>query len=305
MAVDGILKTYGDVTVKPDVVGAIALLTALETWFLGNLGTSTAQAVVHQTQVDTLRTAQSRAVAQGADYSLLESSTPSFLTNLVEEVHIPFAVTAAQQRSAHFSGENMLAYQTQKAMKDYGNAVEFDLVRSTQVSGQSGVTAKMSGIIEAVSKSTNHTSHSSGTVLSASIINGLMKAAVDNSNGTVGTDVFMGSFLRAVIDDFTQKSNTIVNVPSSTIDNIIDFYQTSFGRIAMHYHRYVQQSGDATGRMLTVRPEALKIAYLERSFIDRNISRTGNYDKRAVVGQMTLEVKNQENHWFADGFDID
>ncbi len=305
MATDGILKTYEDTSIKPDVVGVIEILTARETWFLGNLGKRTAYNVVHQTQVDTLRTPASAAVKQGVDYTLLDRTTPDFLTNIVEEVQIPFGVTAAQQRSAHFSGENELARQTQKALKDWGNASEFDLVRSTLTSGASGTTAKMSGIVEAVSKSTNTTAHNSGTVLSASIINGLMKDAVDNSNGNVAYETFMGSFLRNVVDGFTQKSNSLVSVDAHTIDNMVDMYQTSFGRIALHYHRYVHQSGDSTGRVLSVNPETLKIAYLEKPFVDTNIARTGNYTKRAVVGQLTLEVKNQDNNWWANGFDID
>ena len=163
----------------------------------------------------------------------------------------------------------------------------------------------MSGIIEATSRSTNNTAHSSGTALVASIINGLMRDNVDNGNGNAATDLFCGSFLRNVIDGFTQKSNTLVSVDAHTIDQMVDMYQTSFGRIAVHYHRYVQQSGDATGRLLSVRPDSLKIAYLRRPFVDTTLQRAGDYDFRAVIGDMTLEVKDRNSNWFASGFDKD
>jgi hypothetical protein len=244
---------------------------------------------------DTLRTAASAAVAEGADFSALARTTPSRLTNIVEKVAIPFKVSRTQQLVQHFFGENELARQTTKSLMDWGNASEFDLVRSTLTSGASGTAPKMSGIIQATSKSSNHTSHNSGTVLNASHINGLMKDNTDNSNGDVSTELFSGSFLRNAIDAFTQKSNTIVTVDATTILNTVDVYQTSFGRLNIHYHRYVQQSGDATARLLAVRPEKLKIAFL----------RAGDYDFRAVVGDMTLEVRNQDSNWFADGFDKD
>ena len=86
--------------------------------------------------------------------------------------------------------------------------------------------------------------------------------------------------------------------------NTISTYETSFGTINIHVHRYVQQSGDATGRALAIRPEKLKVAMLEKPQIDTNLARSGPYDFRAVAGQHTLEVHNQDSNWFSDGFNI-
>mgnify|MGYP001564999985 FL=1 len=304
-ATDEILRSYGDTTAKTDVVGLVEIITARETWFLNNLGKSVAMNTIHSTMIDTLRTAGSSAVAEGADFTTLASVVPTLITNLVEKVAIPFKVSRTQQLVQHYHGENELARQTTKALFDWGNSTEFDLIRSTLVSGVSGTTPKMSGIIEATSRSTNQTVHSSGTALVASIINGLMRDNVDNHNGNAATDLFAGSFLRNVIDGFTQKSNSLVGVDANTIDSMVDYYQTSFGRIAVHYHRYVQQSGDATGRLLAVRPDSLKIAYLRRPFVDTTLQRAGDYDFRAVIGDMTLEVKDRGSNWFSSGFDKD
>lgn len=303
---DEILRSYGDTTRKTDVVGVVELITARETWFLQNLGKSVAVNTVHSTMIDTLRAAQSRAVGESADFTTLASDVPTLVTNLVQKVAIPFKVSRTQQLIQHYHGQNELARQTVKALSDWGNATEFDLVRSTIVSGVSGTTTKMSGIIEATSRSTNHTAHDSGTALVASIINGLMKDNVDgHENGVPATDLFAGAFLRNVIDGFTQKSNSLVSVDANTIDNLIDFYQTSFGRIAVHYHRYLQQSADATGRLLAVKPDNLKLAYLRRTMIDTTLQRAGDYDFRAVVGDLTLELGSRSSAWYADGFDKD
>lgn len=309
---DSILRHYGDVTVKPDVVALVELLTALESWFLNNLGKTQASGPVHQTQVDTLPSADSLAVEEGTDLSLSAVTTPTFLTNIVQHVARSFGVSDVQRKIAHFNGQDMLSYQTMKAAKELGNALELDIVRSTLVSGVSGTTPKMRGIVQAISKSTNTTAHNSGTVLSASIINGLMKANWDNSNGNTATDLFMGSFLRNVVDGFTQKSNSLINVPAHTIDNIVDVYQTSFGRINVHVHRYVQSSvstagtlgADATGRLLAVRPEYIKIAYLNPIYMI-DLAKAGASDKKAYVTDLTLETRNQDVNFNATGFDID
>ena len=73
----------------------------------------------------------------------------------------------------------------------------------------------------------------------------------------------------------------------------------------IHKHRYIQQSGDATGRVLAIRPEKLAVAFLEMPMIDTGLARSGPYDFRAVAGSHTLETRNQDSCWYADGFDID
>lgn len=308
MASDAILRTYGDVSAKEDVVlNAVEILTARETQIFNMLGKTSAINTIHSYLVDTLATAASLAVEEAADYTAVANSTPTRLTNLVEIVAKNFKVSRTQQSISHYHGEDELTRQTQKALMDWGNAAEFDLVRSTLVSGVSGTVPKMMGIIAAISKSTNTTVHTSGTLWSASILDGLMKLNWENSNGDVATDLFLGSFLRAATDNFTQKSNVVVNNPGgqTQIVRTITTYETAFGTLRIHTHRYLQQSSDATGRVLAIRPEKLKIAFLEKPRIDTGLQRGGDYDNRAVIGKFTLETRNQDSNWFASGFKKD
>lgn len=304
MADVNVLTTYGDRSAREDVVlNAVEILTAKETQIANMIGESTAIATIHSYLTDTLRAAASQAVAEEGDYTALTTTTPSRLTNIVEIVAIPFKVSRTQQDISHYHGRNELERQTEKALMDWGNSMEFDLVRSTLVSGASGTAPKMSGIIEATSLANNHTSHTSGTAWSASILDGLMKLNWDNSNGDVATDLFMGSYLRTKTDDFTAKSNVVVNGGGMTgIVRTVTTYETAFGTVRIHTHRYIQQSADATGRVLAVRPEKLKKAWLKKPYIDTDLARSGDYDNRAVVGKLTLEVNNQNSNWYADGF---
>ena len=285
------------------VLNAIEILTPKENWFTTNLGKTKAIALTHSFQVDTLRSVQSQAVESGADYTQLAVTTPTRLNNLVQHIAVPFSVNKAEQAVQHYSGTNELERQTMKAMSDWGNSCEFDLVRSTLVSGVSGTIPKMNGIILAISKSTNTTAHTSGTVFSASILNGLMNGNWENSNGDVATDLFMGSALRNTLDSFTQKSNVVVaGLGLTELVNSVDAYRTSAGVLRIHSHRYVQQSGDATGRILAVNPTKLKIAYLNLPYVDTTLARSGPYDRRAVAGDLCLEVNNQDSNFFASGF---
>jgi Family of unknown function (DUF5309) len=298
------LLSYGDSARKEDVVlNAIEILTARETQIMNMLGKTTAIDTVHHFLTDTLLTAASLAVTEAGDYSKSTLSTPTRNSNVVEIIAKAFAVSRTQQNIEHYHGQNELARQTEKALMDWANAAEFDLVRSTLVSGVSGTAPKLSGIIEATSVAANHTSHTSGTAWSASILDGLMKLCWDNSNGDVATDIFMGSKLRVDTDGFVQKTNTVVNNGSLTgIVRTVSTYETAFGTLMVHTHRYIQQSSDATGRILAIRPEKLKLAFLEKPYIDTGLARSGPYDMRAVTGSFTLETRNKQSQFYADGF---
>jgi hypothetical protein len=307
MAADNILRTFGDVARKEDVVlNAVEILTAKEDQIANMIGRSRAIDTVHTYLTDTLATAASIAGGEEAAFSASARSTPSRLTNLVQNMYVDYQVTRTQRLVEHYHGQDELQRQTKKALTEWGNGLEFDLVRSTLVSGVSGTTPKMKGIIAAISKSTNYTSHTSGTVFSASILDGLMKANWDNSNGDVATDLFVGSFLRNVIDGFTQKTNQLVTDATATrILRTVTLYETSFGVLSIHKHRYVQQSSDATGRILAINPDKLALAWLEMPYIDTGLARTADADPRRVIGKGTLEVQNQDSNWYADGFDKD
>lgn len=311
MASDAILRSYGDTSIREDVVlNAIEILTARETQVFNMLGKTEAIQTIHSYLTDTLRTPSLNglAVEEAADYTANAGSSPTRLTNIVEIIALPFKVSRTQQQVAHYTGQNELARQTQKGLMDWANAAEFDLVRSILASGTSGTTPKLNGIISAISKSTNYTSQTSGTIWSASILDGLVLANWQNSNGDVATDIFMGGILRKKTDYFTQKSNVVVNTPGiTTIVRTVSTYQTAFTTLNIHTHRYVQQSGDLTGRVLALRPEKLKVAFLQnggKPYIDTELARSGDYDVRAVVGKFTLEVHNQDSNFYADGYDI-
>lgn len=300
--------TFGDVSIKEDVVlNAVEILTAKETQIMNMLPKTRAIATVHNYLTDTLRTPATAGMAETADYSAANSSTPTRYTNLVEKVGLARKVSRTQQRVEHYHGQDELSRETSKLLLDWANAFEFDLVRSTLVSGLSGTIAKMEGIIAHTSLAKNHTSHTSGTVFHASILEGLMKNAWVTSNGDTPTDLFMSAGTRKALDDATQKSNVVVNQANGLTDivKMTSVYTTAFGRVEVHTHRYVFQSGtDATDRVLALRRDKGAVAWLQTPVMDTDLSRAGDYDLVAVVGEGTFEARNKESFFFSDGFGI-
>ena len=304
MAIAGALQTYGDVSKREDVVlNSIEILTAVENTIQSALGKTKAINMVHSYLVDTLATAASLAVEQGADFGLTALTTPTRLTNIVEEIAKAFLVTRPEEMVQSYSGVNELDRQLTKALKDWGNALEFDLVRATLASGISGTVATFNGIINGISLANNTTAETSGTVFSATVLDGLMYSSWNTSNGDVATDVYVGGILKRAADNFVQKSNVVVNTPTniSTIVRTVTTFETSMGTVTIHKHRYVQQGSDATGRVLAIRPEKIKVAYLDMPFI-KELAESGAYAKKAVYGSCTPEYRNQNSNFFASGF---
>lgn len=303
------INTYGDTSVREDVVlNAIEILTATETQVSSMLGRSTAIATVHSYLTDTLRTAASAAVSEEGDFSASGQTTPSRKTNTVEIVAVPLKVSRTQQQVQHYHGQNELERQTNKALKDFGNSFEFDLIRSTLVSGVSGTAPKMEGVIAHISKSTNTTAHTSGTIFNATILDGLLKNQWANSNGSVATDLIVSAGIKKRLDDSVQKSNVVVNAPNgmTEIVKMTSTYTTSFGRLAINTHRYVFQSGtDSTDRVLGINRNKGAVAWLKMPYIDNDLARSGDYDIKAVVGKGTFECHNSDAFFFANGFLIE
>lgn len=268
------------------------------------IGRTDAINTIHSYLVDTYRTAATAAVKEDEDYSDIARTAPTRQTNIVETIAIPFSVTRIQQAVEHFSGENELERQTGKALKEFADALEFDLLNSTLVSGASGTAVKMSGIYEAISATGNYTAHNSGTIFSATILEGLMKLNWENSNGNTATDIFVGSFLKNKIDNFTQKTYTVVTGQETKIVNMVSVYQTSAGMVRIHAHRMVQPSSATTGRVLALSPDQLKLAWLIKPYVDKDLARSGPYDRRVVTGSCTLEVRAKTSNWNTIGFHL-
>lgn len=134
--------TYGDVSRKEDVVlNAVEILTAKETQIFNMLGKTTAIDTIHSYLVDNLKAAAANSVEETSDYTYTQRTTPTRQTNIVQIIAIPLRVSRTAQEVSHYHGQDELTRQTNKALMEWANDAEFNLLRSTLTSGVSGTTA--------------------------------------------------------------------------------------------------------------------------------------------------------------------
>ncbi len=298
----GELRTYGDASIVQDVQAEIEILTPTENLLVKGLQKTTAVSEVHQWQDDTLATAGSAAVTQYKAFTPSTLSTPTLRTNLVEQVYQAGSVTEAQMKVQHYSGKNEYARQVTKKMMDYSNSVEFDLLRSSLVSGVSGTVPRMNGVIKTIS--TNTTAQTSGTVFSESILVGLLKQTWDNSNGDTSTDLLVGSILKTKISGFTTGITKYVDRDAKAAGAIVQMYESDFGTVNVHMHRYIQVAGtDATGRILGMNMDKYYVAYLPGGEAQMTeYAKNGTSKDFVINGYMTLENRQEKSSFFASGY---
>lgn len=295
------LRTYGDASIVRDVQKEIEILSPVENLLLNNLRKATAKNMIHSWQDDTLDTAGSAATTEYKDFAGDALTTPSLRTNLVQHVYKAGSVTEAQTMVTHESGQNEYARQVAKKMKAWANSAEFDLVRSSLVSGVSGTTPRMNGVIRTLS--TNVTTQTSGTVFSESILVGLMQLTYDNGNGDVATDILVGSNMKAKISSFTAGITKNITVGERKAGAVVGVYESDFGTVNVHLHRYVQQTGDATARVLGINMDKYYIAYLNGQGAKMTEQGVRSTSKDFVInGYLTLENRNERCSFFAGGY---
>lgn len=296
------LRTYGDNSIVESVQEMIEILTPVENFLMRNLRKSTARAMVHQWQDDTLDSAGSKASNEYVAFAPDTSTTPTLRTNIVEHVLKQYSVTTAQTKVSHFSQEDEFSRQTTKAMKSWSNAAEFDLLRSSLVSGASGTAPRMNGVIKTIT--TNSTSHASGTVFSESILIGLLQLTWDNSSGDTATDLLVGAALKRRISAFTTGITKNVEASDRMAGQVVQLYESDFGTVKVHLHRYVQISGtDATSRIVGMNTDKYYVAQLAGEGPELKEQAVRATSRDAVIeGFLTLENRQEKSSFFSDGF---
>lgn len=304
MAADEILRSYGDQSVKEDVLNMIENLSPTEDSLFKTLGKSKAYDVVHSWLVDSLDN-NAAAANEYAAFSALESSTPTRSTNVVEVINKDFAVTDTQRAISHYGMADQYAYQQMKAMKDWRNKAESEILRGSLVSGISGTTPQLAGILNCIS--TNVTAQTSGTVFNQSNLDGLLALAWENGNGEGVTDIYVGAALKGRISQFSGRSGSqfLIQQNEKSLVSTTDYYTSDFGNLQVHLHRYINSNvsgtADATGRVLGIARSKFKIAYLIDPKVVPMAKRGSSTDAR-VTGSITVESLNEPTSFFASGY---
>lgn len=281
--------SYDNKAIREDLLNIITNVSPRENQLVYGLPTSTAMQPIHQWLVDTLASPAANAQAEGADASFAARTNPSRTVNYCQIISKPVMVTGSDEyaMAAGYAGGRM-AYEIEKALKEYANDTEYALMRGTLVCG-SGTTARSMQGLKAFASTL--LTNQSGVSLSESIL-------IDHLDnhwlaGVNAAEVYVGKTLKKRINSFVGNSTLFQDPTDKRIVNSIDVYETTNGPVKIFRHRYVTVSGDTNNDLVTVDPEHVAIAYYRKPKI-QDLAPTGDAEKKQVLGEVTLEVRTEK-----------
>jgi hypothetical protein len=279
-----------DASVKESVLDLITNIDPVENYLLSNLSRSSASDEFHFVPRDTLRTPALRAAVEGADPTY-DGNDPTRAMNVMHIIEVGFDVTDSEAATDRYgSPEDRTAYETEKALKDWANFAEFALLRSTIVTGNNSTARQMEGLKECLSIDTAQ----SGVSLSETILNDRLQAVWDQGSDV---DLVLAPMrLKRRISSFNGVGGTkFYNQNDKRLVLPIEVYESdaSGKPVKLVAHRYMQQSGDTNFDLLGIDTEHFAVAYLREPKV-RPLAKTGDAERRQVIGELTLECRSDE-----------
>lgn len=112
--------------------------------------------------------------------------------------------------------------------------------------------------------------------------------------GGIVDNVYVGAALKRRISGFVNTNTRFVDASTSSVNNVINVYDSDFGRVNIHKHRFVQNSDDTNLTLLGLQQDKWAVAHLDEPHY-QEIPRTGYSSKGMIVGELTLEGLNEKS----------
>ncbi len=278
-----------DASVKESVLDLITQISPTENYFVSNLQRATGNDEFHIVPRDTLRTPSLVNQIEGAD-ATYDGNDPTTLLNMMHIIPVGFEVTDSEAAVDRYgSPEDRIAYETEKALKDWSDFAEFALVRSTIITGTGSAARQMRGLKSSLSIVTAQ----SGVSLSETILNNyLQNVWLQGANVDL---VAVPIQLKRRISGFNGNGATkFFNQEDKRLVTPIEIYESDASNkpVKLIAHRYVTVSGDTNFDIVGVETDHFATAWLREPKV-RTLAKTGDSEKRQIVGEFTLEARNQ------------
>jgi hypothetical protein len=187
---------------------------------------------------------------------------------------------------------------TRELMRDLENCVINGRAPEADQQGSSTVRRTMRGILGSIS--TNIFAPAAGvipagdgdneTLLNEAVLNAALRAVWEQSNGTIDTIVCAG-FQKRRINSFVTSTRRYTD-RDTTFRDLVDVYESDFGVCRVVLSRWVP--ADTVLLLDSSRLSVLPMA--GRSFHFKPLAATGDAESGQVIGEYTLELRNENAH---------
>jgi hypothetical protein len=196
-------------------------------------------------------------------------------------------------------------YQKQERLRELIRDLENTVINGGQPAsnpqGGDAVRRSMKGIVRHLQTNVYHTSDSgfpSGADLDEAKINYVLRKIWANSNGNVDL-IVVGGYQKRRINSFVSSSRGYAAGDTKFTD-LVNIYESDFGVCRIVTTRWMPQ--DAVLLLDSSRTAVLPLA--GRSFYYKPLASVGDYESGELIGEYTLELKNEAAHGIIRGLSV-
>lgn len=287
MAQASALKTYDAVGNREDLTSVISIIARDETPLFSGLEKVQASARTHEWQTDTLSTGSSNAAIEGADFSFSIPSMRSRVSNYTQIFTKSLEVSETQREVSVAGLEDEFAYQMEKRMKEIATDIEKALITGTGNSGASGTARELKGVLAYISTNVETGTGTGTEALTEDMYNDMLQT-VWNSGGRPDY-TYVNGFQKRQISAFSTNNTRYQEVGADgELRNFVSVYYSDFGVQRVELNPFMD-----TDKALVVQRDLLKVAML-RGIKPVDVATVGDAKRGALVGELTLEVRNEK-----------
>lgn len=301
--------TYDAVGIREDLSDIIFNISPTDTPFFTGCGRTSAKAVTHEWQTDSLAAAASNAVIEGDEATLDAVTATQRLSNVTQIMDKTAVVTGTQEAVDKAGRTREMAYQVAKKTRELKRDIEFAL---TNVQGKvvgDNTTARTFGSLPSWIH-TNATRGGGGGTNAAFTLGNLDAGSTPTDSTTTATltesqlqtgiqnawtqggdvDTLMcGPANKVIVSGFTANTNVtrFAMTDGKKLVTALDVYVSDFGEHKIVPNRF-QRGRDFFG----IDFEYWSVSFL-RSPRNWPLSKTGDTEKRQVLTELTLESRQE------------
>tara|TARA_R110002126_G_scaffold33059_2_gene103843 strand:- start:414 stop:1361 length:948 start_codon:yes stop_codon:yes gene_type:complete len=302
---------YTAIGAREDLTDVIYDISPTDTPIMSSIGKTKATSVTHEWQTDSLAAATTaNALVEGASATEGTITPTTRLANLTQIVGKTVMVSGTLLASDLAGRKSEMAYQLAKASAEIKRDIETIITANQgQAAGSSGSTARKMGSLLSYIKTNTSKNGTSVTGVDPTTLgvstrtDGSTRAFTETilkdviakvfASGGTPSALFVSPAQKQVVSAFTGLAAQRYQVPTSGQATILagaDLYQSDFGVLQIVPNRFMR-----TRDALVLDPEYAALAYL-RPFQTNDIAKVGDSDKKQILAELTLEVRNEAAH---------
>ncbi len=237
------------------------------------------------------------AALEGADKPSARFTNRSRCSNYTQIFTATLEVSGTDMAASQLGLADEMDYQKQERLRELLRDLENTVINGGQPTsnpeGSGSVRRSMKGIIQHLSMNVFHTGDTgfpAGSDLDEAKINYVLRKIWETSSGNVDL-IVVGGFQKRKINAFSADSRTY-GAKDTTFTDMISIYESDFGVCRIVTTRWMPQ--DAALLLDTSRINVLPLA--GRSFHFKPLASGGDYECGELIGEYTLELKNEAAH---------